>query len=165
MLYIAVIGCVNTQEQIHKIKMIFDTPVEFLYDSQAVDNDQYTIYEHATAFAIKLQNRVLYNSSIWTTSVSPKALIILNSANIDKLIHVDIDNIQTDSVIFDNISIFNDQSWMLGSVHAIIKTCISGKKLESYFLNGRKRHYRGACSNMFKFIWYSHRNGLKVFCA
>jgi hypothetical protein len=165
MLYVAVIGNVNTEEQIYNIKQIFDVPVELLYDSRTVDNDQYTMFEHITAFAIKLQNRVLYNTSPWTTGVSDKAVIILDSTDIDKLSHVDLLHVTNDSVIFDNININANQSWMLGSVHAIIKTCISGKKLQSYFPNGRKSFYIGASGNMFKFIWYSHRNGLKVFCA
>ena len=165
MLYVAVIGSVNTEEQIHKIKQIFDVPVELLYDSRTVDNGHYTMYEHVTAFAIKLQNRVLYNTTPWTTGVSDKAIIILDSSATDKLIHIDLAHLLNDSIIFDNINIFEKQSWMLGNVNAIIKICISGKKLESYINVTREIYFRGACSNMFKFMWYSYRTGLKVFRA
>ena len=106
MLYIAIIGCVNSEEQIHKIKTIFNTPVELLYDSRTVDTDHYTMYEHITAFAIKLQNRVLYNTIPWTTGISDKAIIILDSSETGKLIHVDLAHLPNDSVIFDNINIF-----------------------------------------------------------
>ena len=165
MLYIAVIGNMNTESQVSKIQSILNSPVELLYDSQTEIDTQYSMYEHITAFAIKLQNRVLYNSTPWITGTSDKAIILLDGSNTDKLVHVDLVHLSNDSVLFDNINIYENQSWMLASVNAIIKICISGKKLESCIDNSRKSYFIGACSNMFKFIWYAYRNGLKVFRA
>ena len=170
MIYIAVIGCMNTEQQLTNIKEMFAQPVKLVYDSQSVTDLNYNMYEHITAFAIELQNNVLYKSSFWATGVSDKAIILLDDLNTNMLVNVDLSNLQNDSVIFDNITIDKNQSWMRASVNAMIKTCISGKKIESYFKNDVTYFFdfpdeTTKFGNMFKFMWYSYRNGIKVYRA